>query len=407
MEALILNRDFQAEAAVDAFESFIWVVRYIGCGDFELYMPIQIQPIEYIKLDYYLYNKDSDRVMIIEEVTVETDPEKGAYITLTGRSLESILDRRVVWNPTVFENTPVVDAIYQLIEENFIDCKGYSARRIPNFKIKRNSGLSELVTTASEGISAFYWGENVYDVVVEICKAYDLGFKVTLDTNNDLVFELYEGVDHSYDQDINPHVVFSPKYENLFGSQYLMSKKENKNSAIVIGSEDDDRETAWQEADHDQFYTGLDRRETYVDGSSIQYPKGEVSDEQQEYWRQKFERDGEAYGWSEEKVERMYDNKIEELIAADLASKMPAYLEQLVDEGWRALSDMGTIEAFDGQVDASQQYLLKQDFDLGDVVQVQNEYGMEATVRITELMFSHDISGFTITPTFTNTLDEY
>lgn len=410
MEALVLDRDFHAQAVIDAFESFIWTVRYIGCGEFELYVPTLIQPLEYVKLDYYLYNRDSDRVMIIEEVLNETDPETGAHMTLSGRSLESILERRVVWNPTVFDGTAVNVAIRQLIYDNFITCNGNNQRKIPNFVYKENPDLSNAVTDPQNGISAFYWGENVYDVIVNICKAYDLGFKVILNNKNQFQFELYEGVDHSYDQDENPHVVFSYKYENLFGSQYLKSRKDFKNSAIVIGSDADDRDTEWQEADYDVRYTGLDRRETYVNGSSIQYPKGEVSEADADYWRRYYDRKvGDGDGQiTQERADELYEAKIEELIEEDLwTNKMPIYYNQLIDEGWRALADTLPIEAFDGQVDASQQYVYKQDFDLGDIVQVSNEFGMEATVRITEIVHSQDISGLSVTPTFTNTLDEY
>lgn len=35
--------------------------------------------------------------MIVEKIQITSDTEDGNHVTVTGRSLESILDRRIVW----------------------------------------------------------------------------------------------------------------------------------------------------------------------------------------------------------------------------------------------------------------------------------------------------------------------
>ena len=51
-------------------------------------------------------------------------------------------------------------------------------------------------------------------------------------------------------------------------------------------------------------------------------------------------------------------------------------------------------------------YIYGEDFNIGDIVQVENEFGITGTVYISEIVFSQDVNGITITPTFTSTEDE-
>lgn len=42
------------------------------------------------------------------------------------------------------------------------------------------------------------------------------------------------------------------------------------------------------------------------------------------------------------------------------------------------------------------------DYNLGDIVEVENEYGLKARVRITEVIESEDENGYTCIPKFEN-----
>ena len=97
MDVMILNTDLDAVSIVDTYESFIWTDRYYAYGDFELYEAMRDGLLDYIKQDYYLQSKESEHVMIVEKIQITSDTEDGNHVTVTGRSLESILDRRIVW----------------------------------------------------------------------------------------------------------------------------------------------------------------------------------------------------------------------------------------------------------------------------------------------------------------------
>ena len=58
------------------------------------------------------------------------------------------------------------------------------------------------------------------------------------------------------------------------------------------------------------------------------------------------------------------------------------------------------VEAFDGQVDPSINYIYDRDYALGDVVQIENEYGLTGRTRVKEYIFSEDKVGEKVFPTF-------
>ena len=97
MEIYVLNTNFESVAVVDEFESLIWTDRYDEAGDFELYMSMDKRLLEYLRKDYYLWNADSEHMMIIEGINIVSDVEEGNKLIVSGRSLESILDRRIIW----------------------------------------------------------------------------------------------------------------------------------------------------------------------------------------------------------------------------------------------------------------------------------------------------------------------
>ena len=103
MEFRVLDRNFQLVYVLDAYESMIWVDRLYEPGSFELYTPVTREIIDYCRPDNYVVNPESEHTMIIEDISIESDAESGDHIKVVGRSLESILDRRIVWKQTTIE----------------------------------------------------------------------------------------------------------------------------------------------------------------------------------------------------------------------------------------------------------------------------------------------------------------
>lgn len=383
---MILNRDFDAVALIDAFESFIWTDRYNTYGDFEYYAPIDMQPIDEFQKDYYLYNRNSDRLMIIEDISIDTDSEKGTFLTVSGRSLESILDRRCVWYRTTLSGN-LQNGIKKLLDENCISPQN-NARKIPNLRFKISTDPR---VTALE-LEADYYGETLYDIISDVCALHELGFRISYDGTKWMDFELYYGKDRSYDQDVNPWVVFSPDFENLSESSYFSSNSMLKTAALVMGSENNEAGQVVLEVTGVEA-SGLDRRETAVNASSISTPNAEVNEDA-------IRERGQTNGWTETQIQAQINKEKQQALAVSTED----YYQQLEQAGYENLAETYVTESFEGEIDATRQYVYGRDFFLGDVVQIRNEYGFEAHSRITEVVQCHDLSGETITPTFTATV---
>lgn len=350
MEVIVLNEDFEVVAFTDTFESFIWTDRYDRCGDFELYLPVDTGVLSDVRIGYYISINDSDRTMIVENVEIKSDVENGNYVTITGRSLESILDRRIIWTQTVIDGK-LQDGIKKLLTENAINPTD-SARKIPNLVFKESTDSYIL----EQKISAQFTGDNLYEVICEICSAYFIGFKITLNQSNELVFELYNGADRSYNQTDHPYIIFSSDFENVINSNYIESIQYFKNVALIAGEgEGKDRKTASIGEE-----TGMSRRELFVDAREISS-----------------------------------DTSSGTLSKAD-------YEKLLIEKGNTELSDYQYTRAFEGEMDTTMTFKYGTDFFIGDVVQVVDSYGNEAVSRVTELVRSFDENGYTTYPTLSS-----
>lgn len=337
MELLILNTDLISVFIMDTIESLIWTERYSKAGDFELYTPVNDDAVRYLRVDYFIYLKESEKVMMVEALEIKSDVEKGNHLIVTGRSLESILERRILWSAFTISGN-IQNGIRQLLNDSIIT-PSIIDRKIANFIFEVSD--DPIVTSLSDTLQ-YKIGENLYDVIRTICEKHGIGFKITLTEDNNFKFKLYSGVDRSYDQMINPYVLFSPSFNNLKNSNYLESKKELKTITLVNG----ESESLVVEVDSGGG-SGIERREIFTDASSEIHPS------------------------------------------------------DLIQKGKETLITNINISSFDGEIESPDDFRYEIDFFLGDIVQIENEYGMESKSRVTEVIRSQSPSSVSVYPTFT------
>jgi hypothetical protein len=351
----LLNSSLQSIKVVDDFISLLWVDRYDELGDFELFVDSTIDNLAFFQKDYYLTLEGSDHSMIIESVEIKSDIESGDTLCIKGRSLESILYRRVVWAQTLLSGNLQTE-IQRVLNENVIS-PVVVARDIPNLIFI--SSVDPVITALSiEGQIGI--GKYLYEVVSELCKMTNLGFKISLTTAGNFEFSLYSGKDRSYTQVINPYVVFSPSFDNLLGSNYFTSNSELKTIALVAGEgEGSARLTTTVNAPSGSG-TGLNRRELFVDARDLSKTtsSGTLSD--------------------------------------------PVYLNQLSQRGNTYLAINSFANMFEGEIDSNVMYEFGTDFFMGDIVQLENQYNQGGRSRITEVIRSQSSSGISIHPSFTS-----
>lgn len=370
MEPTILDTNLQAIGVLDKYISFIWTDRYDSYGDFQIYTHATQENLDLLKENYYLYIPDSDHIMIIEDIQIDTDVEEGNHLTVTGRSLESILDRRIIWNRTTLSGS-LQDAIKKLLNENIIN-PSITNRKISNF-IFSESTDTVITSLTTEGE---YLGETLYEVIEALCYLNDIGFKITLNDSNQFVFSLYAGVDRSYHQLEKDYVVFAPNLDNLINTNYIQSNKTMKTVTLIGGQQDyektttDDEEgTTTTTIETKEVFTtkaissgegsGLNRREIYTDASFVSSQK-----------------EDETY---------MSDDQFKLV---------------LQEEGTLILSENTYTKAFDGEIDNSSMFTYGKDFFMGDMVQIESEFGDQGRSRVIEIVRSQDENGYSIYPTF-------
>lgn len=348
MELFVLNADFESIAVIDTYESMIWTDRYNAYGDFEIYFAMDKNLLEYIKEDYYLWLKDSEHSMIIEDIKIDADTEEGNRLIVTGRSLESILERRIIWGQRIFSGN-LQNAIQIMLNENIIS-PSVADRKIANFIFvpSTDSKITSLT------IDNQYTGDDLYTVIKGLCEENNIGFKIVLTDDNQFAFSLYAGADRSYDQTENPYVVFSPNFENIINSNYFSSKAGYRNVTLVAG----EGEGASRKTTVVGSASGLDRRELFTDARDISSDTedGTLSDAE--------------------------------------------YIAQLRTKGLKNLADHMITTAFEGEVEVTRLFKYGEDFFIGDIVQIANEYGNENSAYISELIISNSDEGLSIYPTF-------
>ena len=349
MDLMILDMDKKPLHLLDVYNSFIWTDRYFKYGDFELHAFMSEDLLQYLKQDYYITNANSEHVMIIEKLLINSDIENGNTITVSGRSLESLLERRIIWNRTTLSGN-LQNGIRKLLDENVISPTDAN-RKIDNFIFE--SSTDSAITGLT--IQGQYTGDNLYEAIASICQENNIGFKITLNSSNQFVFKLYSGVDRSYGQSVNPYVVFSPNFENIVESNYVESKMALKN-VTLIGGEGEGVERKYASVG---AASGLDRRELFTDAKDI----------------------------------RAEDDEGNAIPEAD-------YLEQLRQRGKEKLAENVDVVAFEGEADVSNMFTYGVDFFMGDIVQIADEYGHETKSRMVELVSSESEEGMSAYPTF-------
>lgn len=310
--ALANGTFFEVKCIIDAYSSVIWVDRYNEAGEFELVIPAIDKYILNLKEDYILASNESETFMVIDHIEIKQE-ETETQLYLKGLSIESWLNRRIVYNKTYFYgqnstiypnplNDPamVVNALSSLMEASFFGIADGSNKRATN-TIKTNMLVEGSLVSGhpflSMFVDAYIYNQNLYDVVVDICQKLDIGFKFkpTI-TGNQICFNLYLYYGLSLTDNFTPNtpyynpnlkvVIFSEQYNNLLTSDYNIDKTAYKNVIKVDGIyHEDDPDNAGQLIDspitldvegqikqEDGTYIdpyGLLRREDFLDGSSI------------------------------------------------------------------------------------------------------------------------------------------
>lgn len=437
MYLAVLDESMIIQHICEDYKSVVWTERFHGFGDFKLVVPGTLENLRTYQLDYYLYTKGTNKLMIIEQVELNTEYGKESLLTISGRSLESILDRRVMHPYPIWEGTllckqertrgkvkDVVKHYSNLLfkQRDSLDASHprhvkaygwYAVDELPD-GIRKGRPVSSMdigdiqVSTANKvrpmtPDNAVNWGSypdydkdpysmegSWYKIVQELTELTMSGWAIEYDGEDPYYWYgyTYNGVNRTFNQGERPPVVFSPKYDNLSKATYFKSKVSTR-TKIFSGAVKfevpyeltrkgeylgSSANNAMQNESIQVGTNGLGLREGYLQSPSVEQTNGMMHD-----------------SLGVKGVQPNDPNSIHRQIH-----------EQCNTELWKHMP----IEMFSGEAAQQSMYVYNEDFFLGDFVQIQNEFGQQDIARVTEyIRTSSDSEGDVFYPTFQSLSD--
>lgn len=358
MEVYILDSLYRRIDVVDRFESLVWSERFSAYGDFELQVHSTLENRNRFSEGTRLAMNESYRVMTIETVKDYADSEGRQILEIKGRSLEAILEDRLARGSMadlttepkwVLEGTPleIATKIFHDICVTGILDPGDIIPMVVEGSIFPDDTISPPIDEITYEIDP----KSVYQAVKELCDLYLMGFRLVrnFDTSQ-LYFDVYTGSNRTANQSLLPAVIFSPGLDNLQNTSELTSIANYKNVAYVISPVGTEIVYA---QDIDPSIEGFERRILMVKADDI--------------------------------------TDTDPLIAT----------EKMIRRGYEELGKNRRVRAFDGEISQNSQYQYGRDYNLGDLIQLNNSSGVSNVMQVTEQIFVSDAQGDRSYPTLT------
>lgn len=349
MDIYVLDNQLRRIEVFDYYKSFIWTERFSSVGEFELVIQVEPRALAYFVSGARLSIRDSLRVMEVETVE-EKDSDEGRFLTVSGRSLEKILQDRVAkYSMTNLETDPNWKAngkpaeIVRYIFNRICIEGALDTMDIIPFIQPGTLSLPSTLPEPSDDILLEIEPADLYSVFKQICDPYNLGFRILRNFDfSQLYFEVYAGNNLTTGQTTLDPVVFSPSLDNLSNVTELTSTALYKNVAYVFAKNGFEVVYA---ADANPNTAGFERRVLVVNAGDLDTPAG------------------------------------------------PQLTSLLVQKGVEELSKNRQVYAFDGEIPQRSIYKYGYDYQLGDLVEMQNSRGYSNWMRVTEQIFVSDAEG--------------
>ena len=333
---------------IDKFTSLQWVRKYHETGTFELHCPVTSHNIKTLIRGNLIWKKGSKEVGIIEYRNLSINQAGEEQLKLVGRFYTSVLSRRILRTTENHQNKLVELIVRSMVDKNCITT--VDVRKLPI--------LLGTLNNFAEKINY----QNTYgDLLEELTKlslTSGVGFYIRTDLSAQKhYFETFKGIDRSINQGVNSPVVFSRDYDNFYEQEYTDSDNDLKTTAIVAGEGEGSERTVIEVLDN---YTGLDRRELFVDARDLQ-------------------------------------KEVDGVVMTDTE-----YRNILTQRGNEKLSEYKELQTFEGKI-ITKNYEYKKDYDLGDIVTVLDKnWDVAVDTRITEITEIYENGKIEIVPVLGN-----
>jgi len=352
----VLDTLYRRVAVVDDHISLVWTERFASVGDFELHVVSNLQNRHRFIEGIRLAIPQSYRVMTIDTVEEAINDEGERILIVKGFSLEDILKHRVAMaDLTDLTTDPqwILTGLPKAVAEQMFHDICVTGILDPDDII---AGVNEInifpadtIDEPPDSITYVVDPQDLYTAIKKLCDAYFMGFRLVRDQDTtQLYFDVYMGVDRSTQQTTHAAVIFSPDLENLHSTRKLSSVAQYKNVAYVVSPVGHEIVFA---TDVDPTVEGFERRVLLVKADDIT--------------------DG---------------------VPATATAKM-------IQRGLEELSKNRAFIVLDGEVAQQSQYTYGTDYNLGDVVTLEDDDGATAQMQVVEQIFASDQEGDRSYPT--------
>ncbi|OLN21916.1 hypothetical protein BTO30_12505 [Domibacillus antri] len=359
----IIDTSFNLIDEITRYESLQITRRWHGIGVLELKINRYIRGANQLLKDRIIFpHNQLHKCYVILHREIELDEKGKATENWIVRALplKAWLSRRITLPPstTAYDNKQgdAETVLKHYVDRNAVNPDDIS-RIIPYLVIAANQLRGPTVSWQSRF-------KVLSEEMAEISLLSGIGWNISLDVvNKKFVFDVETGRDLTTAQSINPPVIFSPDFNSLKNMSYVESSLNYKSMAYVAG-QGEGIERRVIEVGMD---TGLARHELFVDARDVEE---EIQDP--------------AGGAATARPE------------ADI-------IADLQNRGNQKLAEHAAEIYLDGQVLTKSPFIYEEDYDLGDVVTLQNrEWGVTLDARITEVKEIYERSGRQIEVVFGN-----
>lgn len=448
------------------YSSLVWTERYQEPGEFVLSIPISEANFDVYRRGNYVILDDSSYVMVIETLNINDEVED-PLLEVSGRSLLSILDRRINasrllenYATTIDYTGDLGDVIEKILEDeilkpfmeywewihymwldegeeapdyaldtgtvngrNYYIALGYGPRYPePGYedvwkrykkKFKKSADYRKIDNITYENLCGSITVEKKYnklmtvlDILQSMAKQYVFGLQMIINDSNELVLQTFQGSDRTSNQKTLDPVIFNPVMDNITYVNYYEDQTNYKNVALSYS------DGYWSPVDYNEtFSTVVFSGYVWVqdDGGD-----GEEDTKYLDLDRHEFPVDArsEASVLNYDPYEFYYGTDPETGEGTGVGVDEDGNPTWIVDKVKAVATeefetgDYDFIKTSEGAIDPLVRYHYGVNYFIGDIVEISNNRGVVMTAIIDEVVRSYDADGYIVTPNFKN-MEEY
>lgn len=327
---------------INGATSVVWTEKYAEAGEFKITAPLSSGLREFLPIETLISHPNTYEVMYVESHGIEEQVDADPVLEVSGRSLEAWLENRIAGAELARSTNNVGERVLAL---DYVDNQAitmfdediYNSSADPE-----KMGLVQMVSTlggyGDQEARAIAF-EDFYSALVGLLAVNNIGIKTVrsnpfgqLGDPTYIQFVLHKG------QDVSDKVLFSSKAGDIDSADYLWTDKPHKNLALVMGK------YLMIRAMIDWAPEYMDRRMMIVDGTDL-------------------------------------DGHLE---VAPTGSARTDILDRMLARGKQALRKQNKLALVRADISEVSQYQFRRDYNIGDIVMVDGNYGEMTKMRVVE-----------------------